>query len=153
MSVEQDKEKYLMSTEQNKAIVLRNFEELLNQENKAVIDEIYANDVIIHDPFMGTASGIHAFRQILGMFDAAFPGHRVKVHHILAEGDLVSVVHTHTAKHTGQFMHLAPTGREVAVNGIEVFRLADGKIAEFWRHDDDMGLLMQLGAVPASQTA
>ncbi|MBI1880911.1 MAG: ester cyclase, partial [Chloroflexi bacterium] len=118
-----------------------------------IIDEIYAANVIVHDPFMGTASGVDAFKQLLGMFDAAFPGHRVKVHHILAEGDMVSVVHTHTAKHTGQLMHLAPTGREISVNGVEVFRMADGKIAEFWRHDDDVGMLMQLGAIPAPQAS
>jgi steroid delta-isomerase-like uncharacterized protein len=142
-----------MSAEHNKAIVMRIYDELLNQEKKSVIDEIYAADVITHDPFMGTVTGVDAFRQLLGMFDAAFPGHRVKVHHILAEGNLVAVVHTHTAKHTGQFMHLAPTGRNISVNGIEVFRMADGKIAEFWRHDDDMGLLMQLGAIPTPQAA
>jgi steroid delta-isomerase-like uncharacterized protein len=142
-----------MSAEQNKATIMRVYDELLNQEKKSVIDEIYAADVIVHDPFMGTVTGRDAFRQLLGMFDAAFPGHRAQVHHILAEGNLVAVVHTHTAKHTGQFMHLAPTGRNISVNGIEVFRMADGKIAEFWRHDDDMGLLMQLGAIPAPQAA
>lgn len=142
-----------MSAEQNKATVMRIYDELLNQEKKSIIDEIYASDVIVHDPFMGTVTGRDAFRQLLGMFDAAFPGHRAKVHHILAEGNLVAVVHTHTAKHTGQFMHLAPTGRDISANGIEVFRMANGKIAEFWRHDDDVGLLMQLGAIPASQAA
>jgi steroid delta-isomerase-like uncharacterized protein len=140
-------------SEQNKATVMRVYDELLNQEKKNVIDEIYAADVVVHDPFMGTVTGRDAFRQLLGMFDAAFPGHRAQVHHILAEGNLVAVVHTHTAKHTGQFMHLVPTGRDVSVNGIEVFRMADGKIAEFWRHDDDVGLLMQLGAIPTPQAA
>jgi predicted ester cyclase len=138
-----------MSVEQNKAVVMRVYDELLNQDNRSIIDEIYAADLIMHDPFMGTANGVDAFRQLLGMFDAAFPGHRVKVHHILAEGDLVSVLHTHTAKHTGQFMNLAPTGREIAVHGIEVFRMTNGKIAEFWRHDDDIGMMIQLGAIPA----
>jgi steroid delta-isomerase-like uncharacterized protein len=142
-----------MSAEQNKAIIMRIYDELLNQEKKSIIDEIYAADVIVHDPFMGTVTGRDAFRQLLGMFDAAFPGHRAQVHHILAEGNLVAVVHTHIAKHTGQFMHLAPTGRDISVNGIEVFRMADGKIAEFWRHDDDVGLLMQLGAIPTPQAA
>lgn len=138
-----------MSAEKNKAVVRRVFDEILNQDNRSIINEIYAADVITHDPFMGTVTGVDAFKQLLATFDTAFPGHRVKVHHILAEGDWVSVVHTHLAKHTGQFMHLTPTGREIAVNGIEVFRMADGKIAEFWRHDDDIGMMMQLGAIPA----
>lgn len=142
-----------MSTEQNKAIVRRIYEELLNQEKKSVIDEIYALDLITHDPFMGTVTGVDAFRQLLGMFDAAFPGHRAQVHHVFAEGDFVTVLHIHTGKHTGPFMGMPPTGRDIVINGVEVFRMQDGKIAEFWRHDDDAGLLMQLGIVPAPQGA
>jgi predicted ester cyclase len=142
-----------MSTEQNKAIVRRLYDELINQENKAVIDEVFVGDVGIHDPFMGTMAGIMAFKQLLGMFDAAFPGHRVKVEQVLAEGDFVSVLHTHTATHTGQFMNIPPTGKQVTVNGLELFRLVNGKIVEFWRKDDDVSLLMQLGALPAPQAA
>jgi predicted ester cyclase len=138
-----------MSVEQNKAIVSRVYEELVNQENKRVIDEVFAPDAIIHDPFMGMVTGRDGFRQLLGFFDAAFPGHRVQVHQMIAEGDWVSVVHTHTAKHTGQFMHLAPTGKEITVKGLEAMRLVNGQIVEFYRHDDDAGLLMQLGAIPA----
>lgn len=140
-----------MSTAQNKTIVSRIYEELLNQEKKSVIDEIFASDVVIHDPFMGTMAGVEAFKQLLGMFDAGFPGHRVKVENITAEGDYVSVLHTHTATHTGQFMNLPPTGKQVMVNGLELFRLQNGKIAEFWRKDDDVSLLMQIGAIPVPQ--
>ncbi|HEU5100035.1 MAG TPA: ester cyclase [Roseiflexaceae bacterium] len=137
-----------MPSEQNKVIVRRIYDELINQERPSVIDETFAEDVIVHDPFMGVVSGRQAFKQLLGMFDMAFPGHRVEIHALIAEGDWVSVVHTHTALHAGPFMNLAPTGREVLVNGVEVFRLAQGRIAEFWRHDDDAGLMRQLGALP-----
>lgn len=137
-----------MSAEHNKAIVRRVYEELVNQERHEVIDEVFAPDAVIHDPFMGVARGPQAFHQLLAMFDAAFPGHRVEVHHMIAEGDWVSVVHTHTATHTGPFMGLAPTGRTLVVKGIEAIRLADGQIVEFYRHDDDAGLLMQLGIIP-----
>lgn len=137
-----------MTTEQNKAIVRRIYDELINREQKSVIDEAFAPEVVVHDPFMGMVTGRGAFRQLLGLFDAAFPGHRVEVQAIIADGEWVSVVHTHTARHTGQFMTLPPTGREVVVPGVEVFRLAGGQIVEFWRHDDDAGLLRQLGALP-----
>lgn len=144
-----------MSTEQNKAIVSRVYEELVNQERKDVIDEIFAPDAVIHDPFMGVAHGREAFKQLLAMFDAAFPRHRVQVHQMIAEGEWVSVVHTHTATHNGPFMGLPPTGRTVVVKGIEAMRLVNGQIVEFYRHDDDAGLLMQLGIVsqPAGQPA
>ena len=90
---------------------------------------------------------------MLAVFDIAFPGHRVTVENMTAEGDYVYVLHTHTAVHNGPFMHLAPTGRRITVNGVEIFRLHDGKIVEFWRKDDDASLLMQLGILPAPATA
>ncbi|HNP69862.1 MAG TPA: ester cyclase [Kouleothrix sp.] len=142
-----------MATEQNKAIVRRLYEEVINQERASVIDELYAADVVVHDPFMGEAHGVDAFKQLLGMFDAAFPHHRVTIDGMVAEGDFVSVLHTHTATHTGEFMGLPGTGRQVVVGGIELFRLRDGKVAEFWRKDDDVALLAQLGILPAPQPA
>lgn len=141
-----------MSIESNKTVVQRFFEEVLNQENKAVIDEIFASDVTIHDPFMGTNTGREAFKQLLGVFDAAFPGHRAKVELVMAEDDYVSVLHTHTATHTGPFLNLAPTGKEVRVSGMELFRLQNGQIVEFWRKDDDVSLLIQLGALPTPRS-
>src|SRR5215212_10264639 len=60
---------YAMSIEQNKAIVRRIDDQLINQEQAGVIDETFAEDAIIHDPFMGIVSGREAFKQLLGMFD------------------------------------------------------------------------------------
>lgn len=137
-----------MSTEQNKAIVRRVYEEVINQERADLIETLYAADVVVHDPFMGEAHGVGAFRELLGMFDAAFPHHRVAIDAMIAEGDLVSVLHTHTATHGGTFMGMPATGRSVVVPGIELFRLRDGRIAEFWRKDDDVSLMMQLGMLP-----
>lgn len=142
-----------MSTSQNKALVSRLYDEVINQENHAVIDEIYAANVTVHDPFMGTVSGVEAFKQLLGMFDAAFPHHRVQVHQLIAEGEYVSVIHTHTATHNGPFMGVPATGKTAVVSGVEVLRVVDGRIVEFGRHDDDAGLLMQLGILPAPQAA
>ena len=142
-----------MSTEQNKSIARRLYDEVINQENATVIDEIFAPNVVLHDPIMGTHTGIDAFRQLLGVFDTAFPRHRVQVEGMTAEGDFVSVLHTHTATHTGPFMGMPSTGKQAVVSGIELFRIVEGKIAEFWRKDDDVSLLMQLGAIPAPQPA
>ncbi len=142
-----------MSESVNRTVVSRLYAEVINQERAAVIDELFAADVIVHDPFMGTVAGVGAFRQLLGLFDAAFPHHRVEVHQVIENGDWVAVVHTHTATHAGPFNGVAPTGRTVRVAGVEIIRLAGGRIAEFWRHDDDLGLLMQIGAVPAPAAA
>lgn len=142
-----------MSTEMNKALVRRVYEELINQERQSVIDEVFAPDVIVHDPFLGTVHGIAAFRQLLGMFDAAFPHHRVMIDEIIAEDDTVCVLHTHTATHNGPFMGMPPTGKDIVVNGVELLRVRNGAIVEFWRKDDDVSMLMQLGILPAPEPA
>lgn len=142
-----------MSTEQNKQIVRRLYEEVINREQANVIEALYAADVVIHDPFMGEAHGVEAFKALLGMFDVAFPHHRVAIDAIVAEGDMVSVLHTHTATHHGPFMGMPATGKTVVVPGIELFRLREGKVVEFWRKDDDVALLMQLGMLPTPQPA
>lgn len=97
---------------------------------------------------MGTTSSVSAFKQLMSVFETAFPHHRIKVEQVTAEGDFVWVLHTHTATHTGPFMNLPPTGKTAIVSGIELFRLKNGKIVEFWRKDDDASLLMQLRALP-----
>lgn len=142
-----------MSAAHNKQIVARVFEELINQERGEVIDEIFAQDVIVHDPLSGTSQGIDAFKGLMGFFNAAFPGHRVSVEEMIAEGDQVSVLHTHTAHNSGSFMGMPPTGKTVVVNGLELYRLRDGKITEFWRKDDDVSMLMQLGVIAMPQPA
>jgi predicted ester cyclase len=140
-------------SEQNKTTVRRMYDEILNQENKAVIDQILDADVTIYDPFTGVTKGPDSFRQLLSIFDTAFPGHRVTVEQIVAEGEYVCVLHTHIATHTGPFMGLPGTGKQVRVEGLELYRLRNGRIVEFWRKDDDVSLLIQLGMMPAPAMA
>jgi steroid delta-isomerase-like uncharacterized protein len=142
-----------MSADMNKALVRRVYDEVINQAQASLIDELFAPDVVTHDPLQGTAHGIEAFRQLLGMFDAGFPQHRVSIEQLIAEDNMVCVLHTHTATHRGPFMGLPATGKDVVVGGIELLRVRDGKIVELWRKDDDVSLLMQLGLLAAPQPA
>lgn len=64
-----------------------------------------------------------------------------------APNDLVAALHIHTGIHTGSFMGMPPTGRTIKVQGLELFRIQNGKITELWRHDDDAGLMRQLGMI------
>lgn len=142
-----------MSVEQNKAVVRRLYDEVLNQGDRAVIDDIFAPDVTLYDPFTGVTHGPDSFRQILGIFDAAFPNHSVRVDLVLGEGDHVAVLHTHFGTHTGPFMGLPGTGKTVEVEGFELFKVEEGQITAFWRKDDNVGMLMQLGILPAPALA
>lgn len=134
-----------MSTERNIAIARSVYDEVINRGNRALLDDILAPDLVAHDTIQGRLEGAEAFKGLLAFFDAAFPGHTATVEQTIAQGDYVAVLHTHYATHAGPFMGLAPTGRQLVVPGVEVFRMQDGRIAEFWRYDNDAGMLMQLG--------
>ena len=135
-----------MSLDENKAVVRRFF---ADAANGAEDDELIATDVIYHGPAMlGQVHGREGFKQILGVFRGAFPGFQTTVDELIAENDLVTVRHTHHAIQTGEFAGIPPTGRRVTVTGIEILRVRDGQIVEFWHMDDFLGLMQQLGAAP-----
>jgi predicted ester cyclase len=82
-------------------------------------------------------------------FRTGFPDFRDTVDLQLAEGDLVATRATSSGTHTGPFQGIAPTGKRLSWTGIVIDRVQDGRIVESWGNWDMMGLLQQLGAVPA----
>jgi predicted ester cyclase len=135
-----------MSTEQNKAVTRRYFEELWTQNNVAVIDEIIAPDVV------GRVAGqtfrnADTLRKRAGNLRAIYSDVRFSVEDQIAEGDKVLVRWTFLGRHTGKYLGAEPTGREVTSTGMNLFRLAGGRIAELWIESDDLGELQQLGVV------
>ena len=138
-----------MLTDHNKIVVRRFFEEANDQERFDLLDELTTDDIVLHTPAPIEARGREGLRQLVSFFRAAFPIQHTEIHALIAEDDLVVAHHTHYATNDGSFMGMPPTGREVVVQGIEIFRLADGRIAEFWHHDDMLSLFQQLGIVPA----
>jgi steroid delta-isomerase-like uncharacterized protein len=143
-----------MSTEPNKAIVRRFFEEVYNQGNLALADELFAAD------FGGPGRGHHAVRgpeaarRGVRTMRTAFPDIHFTVEDLVAEDDKVVVRVTFRGTHQGIFMGIAPTGRKVTGIGVELARLADGKIVEEgWHHYDLLHLLEQLGVVQIRRDA
>jgi predicted ester cyclase len=145
-----------MSSEQNERIV-RRFYEALNVNDRAKIDHIIAEyvapDVIVHDPVLGDMVGVQGYHRIVHTYLQAFPQQQIIVDKIIVDGDTAAVLHTHIGKNTGPFMGIAPTGKQVKFEGLEMIRLIDGKVVEFWRHDDDAGLMRQLGPIFAMKFA
>ena len=138
-----------MSLEYNKTVVARIYTEVNDAQQYDVLDEICQPDIIIHDPLTGDTQGLEAYKGLFAFFHQGFPAQRTELRQFVAEGDYVALLHTHHAHNNGSFNGIPPTGRQIVVPGLELFRLKDGKIAEFWRFDADLSLLMQLGAVPA----
>jgi predicted ester cyclase len=142
-----------MTTEQNKAIVRRIYTDVNDGQQYEVLEELCHPNVVVHDPIAGEQCGIEAYRGLFAFFRQAFGEQRTDLHQFVAEGDFVALLHTHHAKNTGTFLGASPTNAWVTVPGVELFRLEDGKIAEFWRFDADAALMAQLGLLPLPQAA
>ena len=136
-----------MSTEENKTLIRRAYEEGFNQRNLAVLDEVNAADLVFHNAST-TMQGLEAFKQFLSLYLNAFPDAHFTVEDIIAEGDSVVARHTFRGTQQGDLMGIAPTGKQVMTTGITITRFANGKGVELWGNNDDLGLLQQLGVVP-----
>jgi predicted ester cyclase len=75
--------------------------------------------------------------------------YNVTIEDMVAESDKVVVRFTYRGTHTGELMGVAPTGKKVSQAGINIFRIAGGKVAEAWAVHDTFGLMQQLGAIPS----
>jgi steroid delta-isomerase-like uncharacterized protein len=137
-----------MSTEENKALVRRVYEEGFNQRNLAVLDELGVPDFVYHNASM-TIQGLEAYKQFLSMEITAFPDARFTVEDMIAEGDTVVSRHTFHGTHQAELQGIPPTGKHVTVMGIAITHVANGKAVELWINADELGLLQQLGVVPS----
>lgn len=112
-------------------------------------DQILASDHVYHDPQsppLGT--GPDAMKQTVAVYQDGLQG-RWEVHEIIEAGDRVTVRWTGHGVHEAEIMGLPPTGRAVDVDALTLLRIDGDKIAENWTCWDTLGMLQQLGAVPA----
>jgi steroid delta-isomerase-like uncharacterized protein len=136
-----------MSAE-SEALVRRFFEEFCTGRRSEVADELIAEDYVSHGPQAPPAQGRSGVRERVGRYQDAVDGHW-EVQEIFSVGDRVAARWKGTGTHRGELMGIDPTGRPIAVDAISLFRIADGRIAEEWTVWDALGLLQQVGAVPA----
>jgi steroid delta-isomerase-like uncharacterized protein len=138
-------------SEQNKAVVRRFIEEAWNNGNLDVVDELVAADHIDHDPARAdAASGPAAMRAFIEMYRTAFPDTRIEFSEMVAEGDLVAGPWRATGTHQGELMGIPATGKPISITGMGMDRVVDGKIVESWSNWDAMGMMAQLGVIPAA---
>jgi steroid delta-isomerase-like uncharacterized protein len=106
--------------------------------------EVWAADVVDHDPAADQAPGIEGIRAFWSEFLSAFPDLKLEPQILTADDDSVSAVFTITGTHTGDFQGHGPTGNTFEVRGIQVAKFRDGKIVERWGSTDEKGLAEQL---------
>jgi len=143
-----------MTTTTNKQLVEDFISALFTDGDLTAVDRYLDPDFVNHDPPLpGSPDGAAGMRQAAEVFRKAFPDWRSDLQHIIAEDDLVAEHFVAHGTHRGSVMGETPTGQEVALRGVNIFRITGGKITERWGRLDDLGLLQQLGLGPASNVA
>lgn len=135
-----------MSVEANKAVVTRYWVDLWNEKRGEVIDEIASENIVFHFP-PGQAHQPPSLQKWFQTSRTAFPDVHFTMHELIAEGDKVVCRWSYEATHTGEFLGIPATNRRVSDQGINMFRIENGKIAEMWMSGDSLGLLKQLGVI------
>ena len=139
----------ILSAEENKAAARRFIEEVINGHDLAAADRYVDASFVEHNPGPGQAPGVEGFKQGMGAFFSAFPDLHHTVDLLLAEGDHVVIRGTSRGTQSGAFLGIPATGKQVAMTEIHIVRLANGKMVEHWGEMDGVGLMQQLGAMPA----
>jgi steroid delta-isomerase-like uncharacterized protein len=138
-------------SEQNKAIAARIPLEAFNQGKLDAIDEVIADNHVDHairPP--GVPSGKEGLKVLAKSLRSAFPDLKIVIDLQVAEGDLVVQHATSTGTMKGEFAGMPPSGKTAKWEAIHISRIKDGKIVEHWMVQDQLGMLQQLGFMPAT---
>jgi steroid delta-isomerase-like uncharacterized protein len=138
-------------SEENRSLARRSWE-IVNQHDPDLIDEMYTDDFVWHEPDQDI-HGSEEARQFVTTFFNAFPDINVTVEDEIAEGDKVVTRWTMRGTHQGDLMGIAPTERQIEFEGITIHRIEGDKIAEEWERYDMLGFMEQLGVVSEPEQA
>jgi steroid delta-isomerase-like uncharacterized protein len=138
-----------MPVEDNKQAARRFYQEVINGRNLDAMDELLTSDGVDHT--FGSQSAEQA-KQFFGMVQQAFPDLHAEVHDVIAEGELVAARVTYTGTHQGEFVGIPATGKKTTINGVDFFRMQDGRQAEHWGGPDMFSFLVQAGVMPGPGT-
>jgi predicted ester cyclase len=137
---------------QNKQTVVRLFEEVVNQGRLEVLDEIAWPDHLEHRPLPGQTQGREGLKQRASMVRAAFNPH-FTLEHVLADSDKVAVMWTSRGTHVAEWFGIPATGKSIVTQGVDIFLLRDGRLAEHWDVVDVTDFLVKTGALAAPSGA
>ena len=136
-----------MSTEENKAFVRRVYD-AINAKDPDALDELIAADVSSNHRFPHGDGGLEGFKESFSAALTSFPDYNITIDDQIAEGDKVVTRYTARGTQEGDFMGVAPTGKAIELIGIDIDRIAGGKIVERWGNWNTIGMLQQLGRLP-----
>ncbi len=138
-----------MAPEANEVLVRRYLEAVIHQGNVDAIDESIATNHSLNWP--GSPSpmyGPEGFKQLLILYDSAFPDLSWTTEEVTAQGETVVARLRACGTHQREVMGMPPTGKQVTWTEMHIFRVADGKLVEHWTNLDQVGMLQQFGVLP-----
>ena len=133
----------------NKKLARQLNRKIWNDKDASFIEEVVSTNCVMH---VGDREfrGPDGYRQFFEAYTGAFPDLSIQIDDLIAEGDVVVTSYTARGQHTGPLMGIDPTGKQVTVQGVNVGRYQDGKLVESKNLFNEMSLLQQVGAIPAS---
>jgi predicted ester cyclase len=144
------KQEMNMSNEQNVQVFRRLIEEGFNKGNLAALDELFAANFREHQNGM-VPPNIEGVKGAILSLRGTFPDLKLTIEEITSDGDKTWARITARGTHRGKMMGLAPTGKSITADVIDICRFEGGKIIEHWGVADRLGMMQQLGAVPRPQ--
>jgi predicted ester cyclase len=115
----------------------------------STLNQYIAPNWVNHDPSLPPMQGYEGAKQLVMLFHSAFPDLQIEIEDTLAEGDKVACRFRIRGTNTGPFQGMPPTGRSINVTATGIFRVVGGKATDNWVNLDALGLMQQLGVVPA----
>jgi steroid delta-isomerase-like uncharacterized protein len=139
----------MMGTEENKNLAARWTEEIWNQGNMVAVDELCGPNFTFNHAFPGIPADRESYKKVVTAYSSAFHSMHLTNEIVIAEGDKVAIRWRGQSTPQGEFMGVAPTGKQVTMAGNSIAHIEDGKIVEEWTEMDTFGLMQQIGAMPA----
>ena len=128
----------------NKDLVRRLVDEAQCNGNLVAVDELLSDDFVDHSPFPGVPPTRDGVKMLFGYLRSAFPDLRVRIDEQVAEGEKVVTRKTFEGTQQGEFLGVAPTGRPISFEVIDILTIRDGRIAEHRVVFDQLALQLQL---------
>ncbi len=137
----------------NKEVIRAFVEDVINKGNLERANDLVHENFVELDPFPGQGPGREGLKAVVQQMRTAFPDMHWTISEEIAEGDKVVSRFTWTGTHRGPFLGIPPTGKSVEVKGVVIDRLQAGKMADSRILMDMLGLMQQLGVIPAPPAA
>ena len=142
-------------SEENKSLIRRYYEQIdeaaKGKRGPSFLDDFVAPDFVNHNPSPGFTPDLEGLKQAYVYFLAASPDGYHVVEDMVAESDKVVTRLSAYGTQTGELFGIPPTDERFSMRGIAIHRIAKGKIVEHWSEIDNLGVMQQLGVVPAPE--